>query len=251
MTRWLLAALALSAGMAFGQTSAPLSKPERQPPDISAIDPRPPGVAELAGAYLALGSQRINGNLRRPLVDYSVRVGSAVRRVSFFEGGLVCLHMTGAGGVIQKKLLIPDDSVKRYLAHLSAAKLNEIPADMFAFGAADKRTGILRIYSGDRFVERRFDPSASPKAFSDLTLPLEDLLRAVSEDSRLLNRIAGYEPHIGDHLVSLDQSTYEVVRIFGDDPMIELRGDNQPTTIYVAKKDLHNHFIGSRRGPSQ
>lgn len=269
--RWLPAALlAFSAGLAFAQI-APLPKSEEQPHGIDLTDTPPLGgaiaiplpearrkklqkyeIPELAGAHQALGPQRINGNLRRPLLDYSVRSGAVMQRVSFFEGGLACVHLMGAGGVIQKKLLIPDDAVKVYLAHLSPASLSEIPADALRSGSLDKRKGTLRIYSGDRFVERSFDPSAVlPRALSDQIMPLEDLLRAISEDRQVSNSITGYQPRVGDHLVGDDRKTYEVIRIFGADPVVELRCDNQPTTIYVAKKDLYNYFIGSRKAPSR
>jgi hypothetical protein len=249
-TRCLTAAiLALSAGLAFGQIATP-PKSEARPHDVALTDTLPISGTELANVYQAVGPQRINGNLRRPLVDYSVRNGAILHRVSFFEGGLVYVHMKEAMTDIQKKLLLPDDAAKGYLARFSTARLNEIPADMFAFSSLGKRKGTLRIYSGDRFVERSFDPSVvQPKAFSDLIMPLEDFLQTISDASRIANRITGYQPHVGDHLVGDDQSTYEVVGIFGDDSVLELRRDNQPTTIYVAKKDLHNYFIGSRKAP--
>ena len=248
--RWLLVTiLALSAGPGFGQIATPPKSGEK-PHDVALTDTLPISGTELASAYQVVGPQRINGNLRRPLLDYSVRNGAVLRRLSFFEGGLVCVHMKDAVADIQKKLLLPDESAKEYLAHLSLARLNEIPADMFAFGSLGERNGALRIYSGDRFVERTFDPSvALPKAFSDLIMPLEDFLQTISDASRIASRITGYQPRVGDHLVGDDRSTYEVVRIFGDDSVIELRRDNQPTTMFVAKKDLHNYFIGSRKAP--
>jgi len=248
--RWLLATiLALSAGPVFGQIATPPKSGER-PHDVALTDTLPISGTELASAYQVVGPQRINGNLRRPLLDYSVRNGAVLRRLSFFEGGLVCVHMKEAGADIQKKLLLPEESAKGYLAHFSPARLNEMPADMFAFGSLGQRKGTLRVYSGDRFDERSFDPSgALPKAFSDLIMPLEDFLQTISDASRIANRITGYQPRVGDHLVGDDRSTYEVVRIFGDDSVIELRRDNQPTTIFVAKKDLHNYFIGSRKAP--
>jgi len=244
--RWLPAALlALSTGMAFGQI-VPLPKPEEQPRDIGRIDATPLVAGRLAGAYEISGRQRIDGELRRPLVDFSVRNGSYIQRVSFFEGGLVCVHLTDANRPVHKKLLFPDEAVKAYLDPLSPAKLRQIPAEMFLFGTAEKRLGTLRVYQGDSFVERTFDPRAAlPKALSDLIMPLENLLRLISEDNRLTNRIAGYQPRVGDSLIGDDQSTYEVVRILEKESVIELRRDNQPTTIYVSRKDILNYFAVS------
>jgi hypothetical protein len=247
--RWLPATLlVLSSGLASGQIGSP-SKPDQPPGKTPTQAPTLAG-AKLSGVSLALGPQRIDGNLRRPLVDYSVKNGARLERVSFFEGGLIVVHLTEPGGVIQKKLLLPDDAEKRYLDHLSAAKLAEIPADLFAFASFEKRKGTLRIYDGQRFVERSFDPSAAlPRALADLIVPLEDLVRAISEDNRLSSHMSGYQPRVGDHVVAEDGTSYLVVRIFGDDSMIELRRDNQPITIYMAKKDLYNHIVGARQGP--
>jgi hypothetical protein len=248
-SRWLSAALlAFFAGMALAQSTPP-HNPDAPPPGMAT---KPLAGARLSGASELLGDPRLDGELRRPLVDFSVRNGSQLQRVSFFEGGLVCVHLTDAGAPIYKRLLFPQDAMKGYLDHLPAAKLREVPADLFVFGAVEKRVGMLRIYEDGGYVERTFDPvTVLPKTLADLIAPLQNLIRAISDDNRLSNRIAGYQPRVGDYLIGEDRSTYQVIRILGKESVIELRRDNQPTTIFVPQKDVLNYFSVSRKAGSK
>ena len=110
----------------------------------------------------------------------------------------------------------------------------------------DDRIARLRVYGdGGKYVERSYDPIVVlPKSMTDQVLPLQDLLRAMSEDRGITNTIAGYVPAVGDQLVADDQKVYRVERII-ENQMVELKCINQPTTIYVAIKDLYNYFIGT------
>jgi hypothetical protein len=204
-------------------------------------------IPELTGSRQALGSQLINGALPRPVLDYSVQSGVIDQRLSFFEGGLVVVKMTGAGGTIRKKVIIPPDASDAYLSLASVDALRQIANDHI-MPARDDRRAMLRIYDADgAFVERIFDPlSVLPKRLHDQIGPLEDLLRALSEDRTVTNSVAGYEPKVGDQLVGDDRKTYRVERIMAEGDIVELRCVGQPTTIYVSKKDLYNYFIGSR-----
>src|SRR5436190_801577 len=72
-------------------------------------------IPELVGSRQALGSQLIDGRLRQPILDYISEQGPIHQRLSIFEGGLVVVDAHGAGGIIRKKLLIPDDALKNYV----------------------------------------------------------------------------------------------------------------------------------------
>jgi hypothetical protein len=256
--RWALLTVFLAA-------TAAAQVPQQEPPhDISKVDPAPLGgaisvplpekerkrlekyeIPELVGSRQALGSQLIDGRLRRPLLDYINEQGPIHQRLSIFEGGLVVIDAHGAGGTIRKKLLIPDDAVNNYMKAITAASLRGVrTADVS--GPRDGRRGALRVYEDTRyFVEREFDPmSTLPKRFSDMIMPLQDLLRAIYQDRAVTNTVANYMAKVGDRLVGDDQKIYRVARIV-DDHLVELECLNQPTRMYVEMKDLYLYFIGT------
>ena len=234
--------------------------------DITKVDPAPPSAAiavplpeaqrrrlkkyeipELAGSKQALGSQLIGGELPAPLLDYAVHEGPIDQRISFFAGDLVVVSMTGAGGSIRKKLILPHDATTAYLKAASAAALRAVRTQDLTAPRAS-RSARLRIYQPDgTHVERVFDPVLSlPNGLATQIAPLADLLRAISEDRTVTNSVAGYEPKVGDELVGDDQKTYRVVRVVEDGGIVELRCLGQPTSVWVAKKDLYNYFVGAR-----
>lgn len=231
--------------------------------DISQVEPAPSGSAvatpipmkrgykkydipDLAGAKQAVGSQLIDGRLRKPMVDFIVVEGPVEQRVSIFEGGLVVVNMTGAA-TIRKKMLIPDDALHSYLVAVSAESLRTVDEHSLAAPEATRR-GLLRVYDAEgAFVERTFHPGrVLPKPLTDQIEPLRDLLRAISEDRDVTSSVAGYEPQAGDELVADDQKVYRVMRVVDGADVVELKCLDAPTTIYVAKKDLHLYFVGRK-----
>jgi hypothetical protein len=254
------AVLALSLLLAF-----PALAQDGPPHGIDQVDPAQPGgainvplpehqrrmlkkydVAELSGARQALGSQLIDGRLPRPLVDYFNTEGKVAQRISLFEGGLVVVKMTGASTIF-KKVIIPPDAVASYLKTISPKALATVsPLDVRA--PERGRRAVLRVYDTDgSFVEKEFHPAGVlPKRLSDQVLPLQDLLRTISEDRGVTTSIAGYEPKAGDELVSDDQRVYRVMRIVDPPGVVELKCLDDPISIYVAKKDLSQYFIGRK-----
>ena len=245
--------------------SAPQPPPEPQPThDITKVDPAPLGgaiavplpererrklkkyeIPELEGARQAIGSQLINGRLPRPLLDYVIRNGNVRQRISFFEGALVVVRMDGAGATLQKRVIIPEDALKEYLESANAESLRAIRENELS-PPRENRVAILRLYDASgAAVQRQFDPSgARPRRLQTQLTPLEDLLRAISEDRTVTSTVAGYEPKVGDQLVADDRKVYRVERILEESGIVELRCISQPTLIYVAKKDLYNYFVG-------
>jgi hypothetical protein len=204
-------------------------------------------IPDLAGAKQAIGTQLLDGRLRKPMLDFITAEGKVEQRISVFEGGLVVVNMSG-GGNIRKKLLIPDDALRSYVRSASAEGLRSIRPDSLAAPESDRRS-LLRVYDADgTFVERAFNPSkVLPKTLSDQIEPLRDLLRAISEDRTVTSSVAGYEPKAGDELVADDQKVYRVVRVVDGAGVVELKCLDAPTTIFVTKSDLHLYFVGAHR----
>ncbi len=267
---WLGMTLLVAAVPLLAQQQ-PTPPPAEPPPhDISMVDPAPLGgaiavplseaqrkqlrkydVPELAGSRQALGSQLVDGALPRPLIDYVARDSNVEQRLSIFQGGLVVVSLRGTGGPIRKRLIIPDDALQSYRKRISPSALDAVrPGDLAR--PRENRNALLRVYSADgKYVERSYDPMAAlPKALSDQIVPLRDLLRTISEDRTVTNSVANYMPKPGDHLVGDDRKVYLVKRVI-DDRIVELRCMTQPTTIYVAVKDLYNYFIGTTGAAEQ
>ena len=203
-------------------------------------------MPELAGAKQVLGSQLIDGRLPKPLADYVVREAGLEQRVSIFEGGLVVVKMTGATSIF-KKVIIPPDALASYLRTINAEAVRAIDAHALIAPEEGQRA-LLRVYSDDgTFAERAFHPNrVLPKPLNDQLSPLRDLLRAVSEDRGVTTSIANYEPKEGDELVADDHKVYRVMRIVDGAGVVELKCLDAPTTMYVAKKDLHLYFMGAK-----
>lgn len=252
MRRLLIAAVLASALPALAQHD--ISKVEPAPDEGAIATPIPMkrgmkkyDIPDLAGAEQALGSQLIDGRLRKPLLDFLTTEGSLSQRVSVFEGGLVVVNMTGAA-TIRKKLLIPPDALQSYTKAISFAALSAIDVNQLARPEADSRS-VVRVYGDDgKFVERVFNPRrVLPNELARQVEPLRDLLRAISEDRSVTSSVAGYVPKAGDELVADDRKVYRVVRVVpSSDPVVELKCLDAPTTIYVAQKDLHLYFVGAK-----
>src|SRR5688572_28831290 len=215
--RLLPVAVLLCALPAFAQHD--ISQVEQASPDAAIATPIPTkrgfkkyDIPDLAGAQQAIGSQLIDGRLRKPLVDFVTAEGSLEQRVSMFEGGLVVVNMTGAS-TIRKKLLIPEGALRSSVAAISAESLGAISQESLVPPEPTRRS-LLRVYQENgRFVERSFNPSrVLPKSLNDQISPLRDLLRAVSEDRGVTSSVANYEPKAGDELVADDQKIYRVMR---------------------------------------
>jgi hypothetical protein len=263
--------LSVSAAAQTTQQPAPAEtpqQPQQRPPappthDISQVDPAPLGgviavplpeserkrlkrydIPELVGAQQALGSQLIDGELPRPLADYVVTNAGVIQRLSIFEHGLTVVHMQGTGGTMLKKLILPQDALAAYLKSAAPDVLRLVARDVTP--PSDGRKSLLRIYRVDRsYAELAFDPAgAIPKPLGDEIRPLEDLLRAISEDRMVTNSVSGYEPKVGDELVGDDRKVWQVQRIIEDSGIVQLHCVGEPTIMYVAKKDLYNYFIG-------
>ncbi len=255
----------LTAAVLFSILNSQFSISAQQQPthDITKVDPAPLGgsiatpltstqqkklkkydLPELVGARQALGSQLIDGRLPRPLLDYSVHSGKIEQRISLFEGGLVVVRMNGVGGPIRKRVILPAEALQTYLDAVPYARVQTLSRE-YSRPSSGEQQAFVRIYSKDEWAEVHFDPSRILfKTLQDGVTPLQDLLRAISEDRAVTNTVANYEPKPGDELVGDDRRTYRVERVARD--VVVLHCLSQPTILYIAKKDLYNYFIGAR-----
>jgi hypothetical protein len=222
-----------------GSIATPL--PEAQSRRLRKYD-----MQELTGSRQALGPQLIDGRLPRPLIDLITVNTQVLQRVTLFEGDLIVVQLTGAGGTILKKVLIPRDAVDAYRKAASPEIVEKSRPESLP-PPRDGRRGMLRVYLNDGIVERSFDPAATlPKAFHDAILPLQDLLRAISEDRTVTNTVANYEPQVGDELVGEDRRVYRVTRVIPKSGVVELRCTTLPTVMFISKQDLYQYFVGSK-----
>ena len=225
---------------ADGAMATPL--PVRQQRRLKKYD-----LPELTGSRQAVGSQLVDGHLPRPLVDYVESAGELRQRISFFEGGLVVIDLDAPWvASIHKRLIIPDDVLKKYLDAASPKALNAVDQGTLRLPAPSRRATV-RIYDGGppHFVERSFDPiMALPKSLSDVVTPLQDLMRAAVEDRQVTNTVANYIPKEGDELVGDDRAIYRVQRVVRDQGIVVLKCLTKPTTIFVKESELANYFIG-------
>ncbi|HVT45503.1 MAG TPA: hypothetical protein VMT00_14075 [Thermoanaerobaculia bacterium] len=205
-------------------------------------------IPELAGTRPAVGSQLINGRLPRPLADYYVRVGKVTQRISLFEGGLVSVRISGIGGKIEKRLLLPPDAVKVLEEEMSLVRVAEVRDELLKANTPDVTILRVRDPATGFKVERRFSPSVVlPPGLQRCRLILEDLMRAIAQDREVTSSLTGYVPRVGDRLVGEDRKSYEVTRIIRNGELVELRSLDDPTTRYFATKDLPHHFVGAKR----
>lgn len=204
-------------------------------------------MPELVGARQALGSQLIDGELPKPILDYFTRAAMVEQRVSFFQGGLVVLRMTGPGGIMRKRVIIPPDALSAYRKAASPELIARIRGGEVS-EPKDTRRSLLRAYRDDgSHVELSFDPAGVlPNELKEQIAPLEDLIRTLSEDRTVTSTVAGYEPSVGDELVGDDQKLWRIERIIADAGIVQLRCVSEPTVIYVDKRYLYNYFIGKK-----
>ncbi|HYO75919.1 MAG TPA: hypothetical protein VE010_05605 [Thermoanaerobaculia bacterium] len=253
MRRIAAAVLLLSASTALAQHDITKVEPAGEDAAISTVIPMRRGmkkydIPDLAGAQQAVGSQLLDGRLRKPLLDYLTTEGTLTQRISIFVGGLVVVQMTGAAA-IRKKVLLPPDALESYSKSVTAKSLAAIDPSALARPDRDRRS-VIRVYDEEgKPTERVFNPTrVLPNELNMQLAPIRDLLRAISEDRDVTSSVAGYEPAAGDELVADDRKVYRVVRVVqGGDPVVELKCLDAPTTIYVAKKNLHLYFVGANR----
>lgn len=249
----LTAALAAVAAASSASTSSAQTAP-RVPtelgnaisiptPDEGSIDTRKYNTAELNGAAPAIGSQLIDGRLPRPLLDYVVRASGATQRISFFEGGLVVVHITAGGARLRKRVRVPAGAVDAYLDLLTPEQIDRLAHDDHGLSITKEQSYLRRYRPDGTPVEIGFSNSRIlPYEIQRVRTVLDDLIRILSEDREVTNPMIAYTPRLGDKLIGEDQQLYQVTAINNHGAMLELTATRNPVKIFVATKDVFTYF---------
>lgn len=241
-------AAASSATPSSAQTSGPvptelgtaISIPT---PDEGRIDTRKYNTAELNGAAPAIGSQLVDGRLPRPLLDYVSKSAASLQRISFFEGGLVVVHIEAGGARLRKRVRVPPGSVDVYLDLLTPAQIDALDHNDLSLAIAKERSYLRRYREDGTPVEIGFSNSRIlPAEVQRLRTVLDDLVRILAEDREVTNPMIAYTPRLGDRLIGEDQQLYKVTAINNQGAMLELTSTRDPVKIFVATKDVFTYF---------
>jgi len=213
-------------------------------PNEGEIDEQSYTSPELTDTRPANGSQLIDGRLPRPQLDYSIVTPKSLQRLSFFEQGLVVLHMKAGDANLRKRMLLPEGALDEYLKlmtpdNAAAISRNEVLTN----GLSDDR-GIIRIYRDDGSYEQVVFSNSRilPVGVQQLRSTLDDLIRILAEDRGATNPLANYVPKIGDKLISEDMKLFEITALAEEGRIIEFTGLQEPVRVYVAKDDIASYF---------
>jgi len=209
-------------------------------PNEDSIDESQYTSPELTETRAAVGSQLVDGRLPLPRLDYSIVTPKSLQRLSFFEQGLVVLHVKAGDANLRKRMILPEGAITDYLAVLSPDEAAAISRrEMLTNGLSDDR-GILRLYRDDGTYEQvEFSNSRIlPADVQRLRSVLDDLIRILAEDRGATNPMAGYTPRIGDKLISEDMKLFEITSVASEGQVIEFTGLQEPIRVYVTKEDI-------------
>lgn len=199
---------------------------------------------ELTDTRPANGSQLIDGRLPRARLDYLVVSSKSLQRLTFFEHGLVVLHMKAGDANLRKRMLLPEGALDEYLRMLTpedAARMSR--SEILTNGLSDDR-GIIRVYREDASHEEVVFSNSRvlPVTIQQLRSTLDDLVRILAEDRGATNPLANYTPRIGDKLISEDLKLFEITALPQQGEIIELTGLQEPIRVYVGRDDIPSYF---------
>lgn len=257
--KWMLqaipAAVALTIGLAATSLSAQVDGQYVPPPELgtSISIPKPPegdiderkySSPELTDTRPAVGSQLVGGRLPRPRLDYSIITPKSLQRLSFFEHGLVVLHMKAGDANLRKRMILPEGALDEYLRMLTPDAAARIAKDEFLINNLSDDKGIIRVYrENGSYAQVEFSNSrVLPASIQQFRSTLDDLIRILAEDRGATNPLAGYVPRIGDKLISEDMKLFEITAFAGKGEIIEFTGLQQPIRLYVSKDDIPSYF---------
>jgi hypothetical protein len=186
----------------------------------------------------------------RELLDYRCANDLGVRQVTLFANGTVRLR-EGLGQRPRMSLAeIGPRELEGYLRRLQAEDLSEVDDRReSAEGAWVERCTLLVALDGRparRLTFSRFD--SLPLAVGTLVRLADELAARTLAVSDLQ---PSYQPRVGDVLRRGDGVLFEVAGFTSDGQGLELRGVEQPLTLYLRPGDLQGQFVSlvSRRMP--
>lgn len=239
---WVLPALlgGSLAAAAFGAPSpAPVELAPATPPDDRAF-----WVEEEELPILPASDRS------RTLLDYRCANDLGVRQITLFANGTV-RRREGLGQRPRMSLgEIGPRELEGYLRRLRAEDLSEVEDRReSAEGSWVERCTFL-VALDDRPARR-----LSFSRFDSLPLAVGALVRLADElaaKTLPVNELqASYKPRVGDVLRRADGILFEVAGFTSDGVGLELRGMEQPLTLYLRPEDLQGLFVSlvSRRAP--
>jgi hypothetical protein len=257
--KWILHAIPAAVALTFGLGALPLAAQVDEeyisPPELGAsisipkpdereIDASRYPSPELTDTRPAIGSQLVDGRLPRALLDYSIVTQKSLQRLTFFERGLVVLHMKAGDANLRKRMILPEHALEEYLRMLSPEDAARIAREEIMMTALSDDRGVIRIYREDgSWAEVEFSNSrVLPAIVQQFRSVLDDLIRILAEDRGATNPLANYVPRLGDKLISEDMKLFEITAFAGKGEIIEFTGLQQPIRLYVAKDDIPSYF---------
>jgi len=213
-------------------------------PNEGEIDAQSYTSPELTDTRPALGSQLVDGRLPRPQLDYAIVTPKSLQRLSFFEQGLVVLHMKAGDANLRKRMLLPEGALEEYMRLLTPDDAKRISREeVLTNGLSDDR-GIIRVYRDDGSHEEVVFSNSRvlPATVQLLRSTLDDLIRILAEDRGATNPLANYSPRIGDKLISEDLKLFEITAMAQEGQIIEFTGLQEPIRVYVARDDIPGYF---------
>lgn len=213
-------------------------------PDEGEIDEEAYTSPELTDTRPAIGSQLIDGRLPSPRLDYSIVTPKSLQRLSFFEQGLVVLHMKAGDANLRKRMLLPEGALDEYLRLFTPEDALRVSHDeILTNGITDDR-GIIRVYRDDGTHEQVVFSNSRvlPASVQQLRSTLDDLIRILAEDRGATNPLANYSPRIGDKLISEDLKLFEITAMAQEGRIIEFTGLQEPIRVYVDRDDIPAYF---------
>lgn len=165
--------------------------------------------------------------------------------VTLFANGTLRLRQTESGEDSMKLAELSPDEVRAFDNRLRDEDLSEVEP-----GSRTGMTGdlveICEIHLGlDDEVATygfgRFD--SLPLSLSRLNIVIDDMLLLIQQRAPTFGLPPSYSPRRGDILVRGDGALFHVVGLTSNKKGVELRGVDEPLTLFVALESLHESFI--------
>lgn len=250
--------LLLLASMASG-LAAQSSTPPARSQDLPRPAPQGEG-AEKGGAGEELSPSQIAppDPMRRPrireVLRYECDSDLAHHDVVLFDDRTVrvkdVVKRPGAGEESgQRQLLLHELTPDEYRAFLNRLELEKVPepGDLTTRGPGGTWVELCRLVlelpgqTREEYRFRRYD--ALSLALSRRVAIAEEIGELAEETSKLSGLPRGYKGRPGDLLERRDGVLFEIVRETGDEGGWELRGIDQPLTVFIPKGALRQEFV--------
>jgi hypothetical protein len=248
--------LALGVGLVAATSLLAQPPAERPHPPPEGLLRPAPGTARQGTTEEPLPDVPPPDPMRRPAIHEVLRFDCeselARRSLVLFDDRTVRLKETtrveeaGDGGEKLTLHRLDPDSFEGFLRRLQGERATE-PGDLSTRGPGGawvERCHLVLDLPGREREEHRF------RRYDALSLPLsrrvaiaEELAEVAEEISRLSGLPRGYEGRPGDVLERRDGVLFKIVRETGDRGGWELKGIEQPLTVYIPKGALRQEFV--------